>query len=199
MEEPKVRYSDTELQEFKELVEKKMAVAREELAFTQGQIAEMSDSSAHQQNGDMYDDSSAHTDLEFKQRMAARQVKFIEDLQKALYRIQNKTYGVCIVTGNLIPKERLRAVPHATKSVDGKMIAQKSQPQIGGATVSDNVDIDPFGTEEKRPTGKAVGDQVRMGSNIRPSSSSRSEEWEVDNETMEDAGYRSTPSDEDDH
>ena len=87
---------------------------------------------------------------------------------------------------------------YQSKSVDGKMIAQKSQPQVGGATVSDNVDIDPFGTEEKRPTGKAVGDQVRMGSNIRPSSN-RSEEWEVDNETMEDAGYRTTPSDEDDH
>jgi RNA polymerase-binding protein DksA len=198
MEEPKVRYSDTELLEFKELVEKKMAVAREELTFTQGQIAEMSDTGANQQNGDMYDDSSAHTDLEFKQRMAARQVKFIDDLQKALYRIQNKTYGVCIVTGNLIPKERLRAVPHATKSVDGKMIAQKNQPQIGGSTVSDTQDIDPFGTEDKRPAGKAVGDQVRMSSNIRPSKT-RSEEWEVDNETMEDAGYRTTPSDEDEH
>lgn len=200
MEEPKVRYNDADLQEFKALIEQKMAVAKEELAFTQSQIAELNDSGFNQQNGDMYDDSGAHTDLEFKQRMATRQIKFIEDLQNALYRIQNKTYGVCTVTGTLIPKERLRAVPHATKSVDGKMIANKNKPGgVPSAPVADAgaPDVDPFGGDEKRPAGKPVAGKVRM-SGIK-GNNGRSEEWEVDNETLEDAGYRTTPGDEDDN
>jgi DnaK suppressor protein len=198
MEEPKVRYSDEELQEFKALIEQKMSVAKEELAFTQKQIDELNDTGFNQQNGDMYDDSGTHTDLEFKQRMAARQAKFIEDLQNALYRIQNKTYGVCTVTGTLIPKERLRAVPHATKSVDGKMIANKNKPAAtpSGASSDTAPEGDPFGGDEKR-SGKPIGNKVRLGG-IKPTGT-RSDEWEVDNETIEDAGYRTTPSDEDDH
>ncbi len=201
MQDPKVRYSDEELQEFKELVEQKMAVAKEELAFTQAQIVELNDTGFNQQNGDMYDDSGAHTDLEFKQRMATRQQKFIDDLQNALYRIQNKTYGVCTVTGALISKERLRAVPHATKSVDGKLIANKNNPvgappaPHGGSSTAG--EVDPFGTDDKRPPGKPVSGKVRLGG-IK-TNNGRSEEWEVDNETLEDAGYRSTPGDDEDH
>ena len=198
MEEPKVRYSEADLQEFKDLIEQKMAVAKEELVFTQAQIAELNDTGFNQQNGDMYDDSGAHTDLEFKQRMATRQVKFIEDLQNALYRIQNGTYGVCTVTGMLIPKERLRAVPHATKSVDGKLIANKNKPGMPPPSASDaSIEVDPFGTDDKRLAGKPVSDKVRLGG-IKQANG-RSEEWEVDNETIEDAGYRTTPGDEDDH
>jgi DnaK suppressor protein len=200
MQEPKVRYSDEDLQEFKELIEQKMAIAKEELTFTQAQITELSDTGFNQQNGDMYDDSSAHTDLEFKQRMATRQGKFIADLQNALYRIQNKTYGVCTVTGTLIAKERLRAVPHATKSVDGKLIANKNKPVGSAAPTAASSTVeggDPFGTEEKRPAGKPIGNKVRLGG--MKSKNGRSEEWEVDNETIEDAGYRSTPGDDEDN
>ncbi len=201
MQEPKVRYSDEELQEFTGLIEQKMIVAKEELAFTQAQIVELNDTGFNQQNGDMYDDSGAHTDLEFKQRMSTRQMKFIDDLQNALYRIQNKTYGVCTVTGMLIPKDRLRAVPHATKSVDGKMIANKNKPMVMPADNNGNSNAigegDPFGTEEKRPAGKPIAGKVRLGG--LKSNNGRSEEWEVDNETLEDAGYRSTPGDDEDH
>ncbi|MFN7325239.1 MAG: TraR/DksA family transcriptional regulator [Chitinophagales bacterium] len=191
MEEPKVRYSDTDLQEFKTLIEEKISKAQEELEFTRNQIAELSDTGFNQQNGDMYDDSGAHADLEFMTRMAARQVKFIEDLQKALLRIQNKTYGVCTVTGTLIPKERLRVVPHATKSVDGKNIANKNKITPGG-----DAEGESFPTEESaRPAGKPVADQVRMAAPRAKSS----DDWELDNETLEDAGYRNLPGEEEDH
>jgi len=188
MEEPKVRYSDSDLQEFKTLIEAKIAKAQEELEFTRNQITELSDTGFNQQNGDMYDDSGAHADLEFMTRMAARQVKFIEDLQKALLRIQNKTYGICTVTGTLIPKERLRVVPHATKSVDGKNIANKNKVPPGTEGESD-----AFPNEESaRPAGKPVADQVRLSA----PRTKASDDWELDNETLEDAGYRHLPSEE---
>ena len=100
--EPKVRYSDEELLEFKQIIDKKLAKALEELDFTQKQIDELNENGFNQQGGDWYDDSSAHTDLEMQQRMAARQQRHIQDLRNALLRIQNKTYGICIVTGQLI-------------------------------------------------------------------------------------------------
>ncbi len=185
--EPKVRYSDEELLEFKELIVQKIAKAEEELVFTNSQISELSDTGFNQQNGDMYDDSGAHADLEFMQRMAIRQQKFIEDLHKALLRVQNKTYGICIVTGELIPKERLRVVPHATKSVDGKN--QVNKVKAGGFSDAE-ANIDGFGFEEaKRPAGKPIGDKVRVPGSRPPGS----EEWEMDNETLEDAGYRTPP------
>lgn len=194
MDQPKVRYSDEDLQEFKTLIEARIAKAEEELTFTRSQISELSDTGFNQQNGDMYDDSGAHADLEFMQRMSIRQQKFIEDLQKALLRIQNKTYGVCIVTGELIAKERLRVVPHATKSVDGKNIANKNKPS-GPAETSTSEGGFGGGDDDNRPTGKPVSDQVRMST---PKRSGNSDEWEPDNETMEDAGYRNPPPSDDD-
>jgi len=182
--EPK-RYSDEDLQEFKTLIEEKQAKAQEELEFTRSQIAELNETGFNQQGGDMYDDSGAHADLEFMQRMATRQEKFIDDLQKALYRIQNKTYGVCIVTGDLIPKERLRVVPHATKSVDGKNIANANKIVPTG----DGEGGDGTQEEAKRPLGKPIGDKVRLPQNKRVGPGA-SEEWEPDNENIEDAGYR---------
>jgi len=191
LNEPKVRYSDEDLQEFKELILQKITKAEEELVFTNSQITELSDTGFNQQNGDMYDDSGAHADLEFMQRMSVRQQKFIEDLQKALLRIQNKTYGICTITGELIPKERLRVVPHATKSVDGKNIANKSKTGVPEGEAS----AEGFGFEEaKRPPGKPIGDKVR----VPGTRAANGEDWELDNETLEDAGYRTPPPGGDD-
>ena len=195
MEQPKVQYSDEDLQEFKTLIDARIEKAQEELLFTRQQIEELSESGFNQQNGDMYDDSGAHADLEFMQRMSVRQQKFIDDLQKALLRIQNKTYGVCIVTGELIPKERLRVVPHATKSVDGKILANKNKPSAaaepGAETASFSTD-----DEDRRPAIKPVSDKVRIPGSKRASGE---EDWELDNETLEDAGYRTPPGDDDEN
>lgn len=180
--EPKIRYSDEDLQEFKELIEEKVLKAQEELDFTNQQITELNENGFNQQGGDWYDDSTAHTDLELLQRMSARQLRHIQDLKNALLRIHNKTYGICIVTGQLIDKNRLRLVPHATKSIDGKNIAN-----AGKEVPLDSSDSDTFIPGEDRPAAKPIGDKVRLANGKRPAQSG--DDWEPDNESMEDAGY----------
>lgn len=180
--EPKIRYSDEDLQEFKELIEEKVLKAQEELDFTNQQITELNENGFNQQGGDWYDDSTAHTDLELLQRMSARQLRHIQDLKNALLRIHNKTYGICIVTGQLIDKNRLRLVPHATKSIDGKNIAN-----AGKEIPLESSDSDTFIPGEDRPAAKPIGDKVRLANGKRPTQSG--DDWEPDNESMEDAGY----------
>lgn len=188
----KVRYSDEDLQEFKAIVEERLVQAKEELGNTEQQIADLNENGFNQQGGDWYDDSTAHTDLEMLQRMLVRQQRFVQDLKNALIRIQNKTYGVCIVTGELIGKERLRVVPHATKSIDGKVLAN-SGPRPQPANSSDPYDLDT----EARPLGKPIGDKVRLTNGKRPTHAS-GDDWEIDNETLEDAGYNRRKDDDDD-
>ncbi len=120
-ETEKTRYSDEELQEFKELILKKLAKAQEDYELLRSNLD-------NSDGNDVADTSPTFKILEEGAstlgkagRLAQRQLKFIQHLQNALVRIENKTYGICRVTGKLIPKERLRAVPHATLSIDAKM------------------------------------------------------------------------------
>jgi RNA polymerase-binding transcription factor DksA len=115
-----VRYSDEELREFKVLIDDKLAATRKEVQFLREQMLEINENSANQQSGDWTDESSSHTEMEMLNNMLARQQQFLRNLENATMRIQNKTYGVCTMTGQLISKERLRLVPHATKSVEAK-------------------------------------------------------------------------------
>lgn len=192
--DPKVRYSDEELQEFKSIIDGKLEQAKSELSTTEQQISDLNENGFNQQGGDWYDDSTAHTDLEMLQRMLTRQQRYVQDLKNALLRIQNKTYGICSVTGHLIDKERLRIVPHATKSIDGKNIANAAKPaQVDGGS-SGGGDSD-----EERPSGKPIGDKVRLPQGKRPSrGGGGGEDWEIDNETMEDAGYQNRKFEEGD-
>ncbi|MBK8721897.1 MAG: TraR/DksA family transcriptional regulator [Saprospiraceae bacterium] len=123
---PKVRYSDEELLEFKALIDDKLEKATQQLDFMREQIVELNETSGDQQGGDWFDDSSIHTELEMLNNQVIRQQQFISNLNNALIRIQNKTYGICSVTGQLIEKARLLVVPHATKSVAAK--EEKPQP-----------------------------------------------------------------------
>jgi len=118
----KTKYSDMELAEFKSLIEEKIRIAREELNDLAGTL------SSANSNGDdaaiagkTLEDGSATFEKEQINQLAARQKKFIEQLEAALTRIQNKTYGICRSTGKLIPAERLRAVPHTTQSMEAKL------------------------------------------------------------------------------
>lgn len=115
-----VRYSDEELHEFKVLIDEKLEKAHQEVAFIREQMLEINENSSNQQSGDWTDESSSHTEMEMLNNMLARQQQFIRNLENALIRIQNKTYGICSITGQLIDKNRLRLVPHATKSVEAK-------------------------------------------------------------------------------
>ncbi len=120
---PTLRYSDNELQEFRELIQRKLEAAKKELAYLQGLITRKDDMGGDE--GDnrymTMEDGSLSMEREQLSQMASRQITFIDHLEKALMRIENKTYGICRVTGKLIDKARLRAVPHATLSIEAKM------------------------------------------------------------------------------
>lgn len=117
MADVQLRYSDEDLMEFKELILKKLDKARKELEFYQEQIRTNSDDS--KQSG--LEDGTMTMERENLNQMASRQIKFIQHLEKALVRIENKTYGICRESGKLISKERLKAVPHATLSIEAKL------------------------------------------------------------------------------
>lgn len=121
MAKEKTRYSDSELVEFRELIEKKLEEARADLKDYQDQILKKNSGSSdtdYKFNG--LEDSSLLVEREYLSQQASRQAKFISHLEKALIRIENKTYGICRETGKLISKERLRIVPHATLSIEAK-------------------------------------------------------------------------------
>ena len=120
---PMARYSDNELMEFKELIYRKLEAAKKELNYLQGLITRK-DETGGDESENRYmtmEDGSLSMEREQLSQMASRQITFIDHLEKALMRIENKTYGVCRVTGKLIDKARLRAVPHATLSIEAKM------------------------------------------------------------------------------
>ena len=120
----KTRYTDEELEEFRQIINEKMALAKRD-------YDQMMAVLTNQDSNDVDDTSPTYKALEegsVKEElisMAARQQKFIQGLKAALVRIENKTYGIDRITGKLIPKERLRAVPHATLSVESKMMQKK--------------------------------------------------------------------------
>lgn len=123
---PTMRYSDADLAEFREIIMKKLDAAKKELSYLQGLITRKDE------GGDMdearymtMEDGSVSMEREQLSQMASRQITFIDHLEKALMRIENKTYGICRVTGKLIDKARLKAVPHATLSIEAKQMMTK--------------------------------------------------------------------------
>ncbi|MCR5037230.1 MAG: TraR/DksA C4-type zinc finger protein [Bacteroidales bacterium] len=122
----KTRYSDEELAEFKDLILDRLAQARKDLALLQENVAN-SESDDTAPTFKILEEGAAVLSKEENSALAVRQAKYIKNLENALIRIENKTYGICRVTGKLIPKERLRAVPHATLSVEAKMQQNKKK------------------------------------------------------------------------
>ncbi|OAV68776.1 General stress protein 16O [Bacteroidales bacterium Barb6] len=118
----KTRYSDAELEEFRVIILEKLEKASKDYEALRSGITHVSgnDVSDTSPTFKVLEEGAATLSKEEAGRLAQRQIKFIQSLQAALVRIENKTYGVCRETGNLIPKERLRAVPHATLSIEAK-------------------------------------------------------------------------------
>ncbi len=117
-----LRYSDVDLAEFKEIILAKLKTAEEEYSYLRNQI-KASNENGTDDTASAYvsiDDGSASQQKENPGQLAARLQKFIDNLRTALVRVENKTYGICKVTGNLISKERLKAVPHTTQSIEAK-------------------------------------------------------------------------------
>ena len=118
-----VKYSDAELKDFKDLISKKLDAAKKELVYLQGIITRKDELGGDNDDARYMtmEDGSVSMEREQLGQMASRQITFIDHLEKALMRIENKPYGICRVTGRLIDKARLRAVPHATLSLEAKL------------------------------------------------------------------------------
>lgn len=122
VEDLKVRYADKDLNEFKELIEEKMEKAKMHLELLKSSYMNDGDNGTDDTSPTFkaFEEGSATMSKEANTQLAIRQEKFIRDLKNALLRIENKTYGICRVTGKLINKERLKLVPHATLSIEAK-------------------------------------------------------------------------------
>ena len=120
------RYSDKDLAEFKEIIQKKIDYAVEDLALIKSAFKNDSNNGTDDTSPTFkaFEEGSETMSKEANVALAIRQEKFIRDLKNALIRIENKTYGICRVTGKLIAKERLKLVPHATLSIDAKNMQQ---------------------------------------------------------------------------
>ncbi len=118
----KTRYSDAELEEFRTIILEKLEKAKNDYELLRSGVtnSDGNDVSDTSPTFKVLEEGAATLSKEEAGRLAQRQIKFIQSLQAALVRIENKTYGVCRETGKLIPKERLRAVPHATLSIEAK-------------------------------------------------------------------------------
>lgn len=118
----KKRYTDEELEEFRQIIEDKLDIARKEYNELKSYISnsEGNDINDTSPTFKTLEEGASTLSKEASGQLAQRQMKFIQHLETALIRIENKTYGICRETGKLIPKERLRAVPHATLTVEAK-------------------------------------------------------------------------------
>lgn len=121
-----IRYSDADLAEFKEIILKKIQVAEEDLDLLRSSFKNDSNNGTDDTSPTFkaFEEGSETMSKEANVQLAIRQEKFIRDLKNALIRIENKTYGICRVTGKLIRKERLKLVPHATLSIEAKNMQQ---------------------------------------------------------------------------
>ena len=122
MNKEKNRYSDSELEEFRSIIEKKLEEAKEDLVILKGSLSHKDDHGTDDtgRSFNMMEDGAETLMREENAQLAARSEKFIKNLENALIRINNKTYGVCRKSGKLISKERLKLVPHATLSIAAK-------------------------------------------------------------------------------
>jgi len=118
-----MRYSREDLAEFEQIIQDKLTAARKEVAFIKETLSRKNDMGTDNtaSSSKVLEGGADTAEKESLNQLASRQMKFIQQLENALVRIKNGTYGVCIGTGKLIPKERLRAVPHTQHSIEAKM------------------------------------------------------------------------------
>lgn len=120
MADEKLRYSDSELAEFKEIILQKLAQAKADYDLLRQDITHSNDTQDTSPTFKVLEEGAATLSKEETSRLTAHQLKFIRNLEMALVRVENKTYGICKTTGKLIPKERLLRVPHTTECIEAK-------------------------------------------------------------------------------
>jgi len=141
------RYSDNELEEFKLHIEKKLDLATRQMETLAQQIEEIKENSSDDYGIDFVDDSGTYAQLEMLSELAERKRKYIKELKDSLMRVQNKTYGICVVTGELIDKKRLLAVPTTSKSKEAKDMVEKN----GQNKTNFKSDAEPRPPKEAQP------------------------------------------------
>jgi RNA polymerase-binding transcription factor DksA len=144
------RYTDGELEEFRLIIEDKLSKAKDQFENLIGQIKEITENTSGDFTKDLTDFSSSQTEVELLNSMATRQRTYIQDLQNALIRIKNKSYGICVVTGQLIDKKRLYAVPTTTKSVVAKTEGEEKAKALLHATQKSASSLDAEEDEEDK-------------------------------------------------
>ncbi len=155
-ETPKKRYSDAELEEFRQLILQKIEIAKHEVEYLQEQLTELNEDNDAAKAGN-FDEGSQNFEIEHLAKMMQRQSDFIRNLEFALVRIENKTYGICTVTGELIEKKRLQLVPHTTKSIEGKEKEAKTVvPPATTNTLDRDDELDEKPVAKVLPTRKKV-------------------------------------------
>ena len=170
------RYSDQDLAEFQELIEKKIAKATRDLSFMEEQIENLTENMGGE--SDWMDETSSNNEREMLFAMASRQRRHIQDLNNALVRIHNKSYGICIVTGELIDKRRLLAVPTTTKS----LAAKTAIPEAGKATAKPAVPRPPV---KKQAAPKIISKVISKKSATAPKNEkieTIDDDWDDDDE-----------------
>lgn len=186
-----IRYSDEELTEFKDLIDKKLAKAKNELDFMKEQIVELNENTSDHQGGNWFDDSSLHLELEMLNNSVMRQQQFIQNLENALIRIKNKTYGICSITGQLIEKKRLQLVPHATKSVAAKDMSTAADISIATRGSGPSELGSEEDTEEEETPKKPVKKERKVITKIKkksnPSSAPKKVDLDLDDDDWSDA------------
>lgn len=151
------RYSDEELETFRQVIIKKYQEAKAELEDLRSQIVDLSESMESDFGTDYIDDSSAVNELELMNNMAIRKRNYIQDLENAMIRVKNKTYGICSVTGELIDKKRLMAVPTTTKSVEGKeILAGLADPKQRKKAEEEDEEETPKPKKKRKPAQRKV-------------------------------------------
>lgn len=156
-------YSDAELGEFRQLIEGRLEKARRMVTELQEQIVDLTESVSDEHGGDWIDDSSVNNEVEMLYDMMGRQRRYLHDLENALIRIRNRTYGVCTVTGALIDKRRLMAVPTTTKS----LLAKTNPPRRSASSIEEEEASewdDKTSVPKERKTTIRVRPQAQVGS-----------------------------------
>lgn len=162
-----VRYSDAELEEFRVLIETKLDRATKHLNELQEQILEITENTSDEHGGDWVDDSSINNDVEMLNNMAIRQRMHIQDLDNALVRIKNKTYGICSISGQLIDKRRLLAVPTTTKSLAAKVAEQVPVVEKKEKPVIEKPVIEKKPAEKLPPQKRIITTVIRKSSGTK--------------------------------
>ena len=177
------RYSDDELKEFKDIIDNKLAKASEQYASLKEQLKDITENNNDDFAKDITDFSSIQSELEMLNNMANHQRKYIQDLENALIRINNKSYGICVVTGELIEKKRLLAVPTTTKSVVAKTQSEMKDVQVPKDRARGFDDIDE--AEEDKPAKKAEPKRPVIITKVIKKSSATKAAAEIDDDDLD--------------